>query len=432
MQEVYSKYQNEPTSSTSKRLFAGLLDSMFLIIITFVFILGSAQVIKTIPAYKQSEYSLNEARINCYKIEEEAKLYEFKANDNGQYADSSIVDFYTTFNKWCLQNVLLSYSLFEDDFIKVDKVPNNPEDVNINSWETDNLAYFFKYAENNDILDFSKISSKTYYYDVFKTNFLNLEQFILDEEKENLPVLKSTYAIDLYRYLFEDEKNYQAGLQVYNLLISGYKKVWDFNKNTLFNSSEFSKQYKIYKDNFRTCSLFVDGACVLSYLIAFLIVIVLPQVIFKSGRTFSNLIFKQVNIVNNGMNLTWRESITRNFFQFLMFAFTLLPSCFLGGGLNAGWMYPILEIGSVGVSLFNFSAILLVIPILSSLISVFRKDHKGLTELISKTQTVDISCCDEKVAFTDLEKENKNIKEIVIEDDGVFDSSRFNNTERDQ
>ena len=430
MQDVYSKYQNEPVSSTSKRLFAGLLDSLFLIIVSFVLILGSTQVVKLIPNYKQSESALNQARINCYKIEEDAKLYEFKDNEDGQYKDTSIVDFYATFDKWCMQNILLSYSMFREDFIKADKIPTNPNGVEINSWETDNLAYFFNYAEVNNILDFSKISAKTYYYEIFKTNFLNLEQFILDEKKENIPVLKSTHAIDLYRYLFEEESGYQAGLQVYNLLISGYKKVWDFNKTTLFNSPQFSEQYNIYKNNFRTCSLYVDGACVLSYFLAFLIVILLPQIIFKNGRTFSNLIFKQTNIVNNGMNLTWKETLVRNIFQFFMFAFTLLPSCFLGGGLNAGWMYPIFEIGSVGISLFNLSAILLVIPILSSLVSVFRKDHKGLTELISKTQTIDISMHEEKVSFSELEKDDNKIQEIIIEDDGIFDSSRFNNTER--
>ena len=82
---IVSKNFNCETASTKKRIYASILDSLFLIIVSFFLIISGNEIFKTTDFYKQNYSVLEENRKKCYQIEEEAHIYSFSDNENKEY-----------------------------------------------------------------------------------------------------------------------------------------------------------------------------------------------------------------------------------------------------------------------------------------------------------------------------------------------------------
>ena len=115
--EVYSKYKNEVPATFGRRAESSLIDSLILIVISFLIIISGVEILGVTSFYKDWNNQLNEARITCYKIEEEAKLYEFKDNEDGQYLN--LIQPEETFEDYALRQILLTYENDSENFLKL-------------------------------------------------------------------------------------------------------------------------------------------------------------------------------------------------------------------------------------------------------------------------------------------------------------------------
>lgn len=439
--EIYSKYKNEVPATFGRRAEASLIDSLIIVVLSFLLIIGGVEILGITPFYQTWNNNLNEARIACYKIEEEAKLYEFTDNEDGQYLN--LVQPEDTFEDYALRQILVVYEKDKENFLALTNQTEilNPKGLTPASYETDNLAYFFStYVpdHNNyqgieyDLIDMKGKSGPEFYYQILNDNAVDTTMYVLDYENYSLPYLKTEFAANLYRYLFLDQSNFQVGLTSYNLLAKNYQNMWNLAVDELIDSSRYQEHYQIYMENYAYSSYGVDVVCVLAYFISFLAAFVLPNIIFKTSTSWGKYLLKMSAVRNDSENPTFLNYLLKHLVNFFSYAPLLLISCFFGGGLDTGWMYPIFEIGEVGFSLFNITAILLVLPIVSVILLLARSKKQSLSDLASSLTIVDIRYYVDPEEFTEEKKkeiEEKDKDKIVNVEKTYFDSSCFNSKE---
>lgn len=441
--EVYSKYKNEVPATFGRRLEASLLDALIIVIVSFLLIISGVEILGVTPFYKSWDDNLDESRIACYKIEEEAKLYEFSDNEDGQYLN--LVQPEDTFEDYALRQILLVYEKDRENFLKlIDKDEIlNPKNLSSASYETDNLAYFFSIyvpeyndfnGKTNDIIDMGGLSGKEFYYKVLNDNAVDISMYIFDYENYSLPMLKTEFAANLYRYLFLNESNFQVGLTSYNLLAKNYQNMWDLAVDELIASDRYQVHYQSYMSSYANCSYAVDVVCVLSYLIAYFLTFILPNIIFKESFSWGKLAFKLKAVKGERENPKAIDYLIKHLINIFSYAPLLLISCFFAGGLNTGWMYPIFEIAGAGFSLFNLTCILLILPIVSVILMLARSKKQSLSDLASNLTIVDTRFYVDPEEFTEEKKEElekaKSNNRVENNEKTYFDSSCFDNKEK--
>ena len=309
----------------------------------------------------------------------------------------------------------------------------NKIEVPCANYENDYLANFYvNYVANNntyngkenDIVDFKGKSPKEYFYKVYKDNATNIEMWVFDDVNYSLPYLKSSEAIKLLKRI---EEKYDAGVQIYNYLRVNYERVWNIEVDELINSSRFQEHFQLYKANYASCSYIVSGATVISYLLSFIITILVPQFIFKNLQTVGKRLTKLQVVDIEGYETTNKQFIIRNLLNFIVYFGLMIITCFFSGGLNTGWMYPLFEICGVGFSMFSIMAITVIVAFISFIVMVVSKNKTSLEDKIAGTYCIDLRYYDEN------KPDNEENEEKVVEkkeDKAYFDSSSFDNHER--
>ena len=420
-----------------KRFKAIVIDSIIVLMVSLLLVVLSMKIISNTNSFKNYNQILETEMLECYRIEEEAKIYEFEGRDDSKYKTPRNQE--EIFEDYCLRHILYSYSVDSKAFEQYNVQISNPKKLEIASYENDNLAYFYvnyaaKYNDYNekinDIVDMED-DPKLHYYKEYKKYAVKIDMWIFDENKYTLPYLDGYFAVDLYKYLFEDS-SYQAGLTNYNYLATNYNNLWEVEVGQLVNSSRYKNHYDIYKEYYQKCSYIVDVAVVISYTITFLLAWIIPQLIFKGEKTIGKKIIGITVKKNDGYDLMTHEKILRNVFSYFNMASLLIFTCFLAGGINSGWMYPIIEISGIGISLFSILIILFVISIISFCISIINNKRKSVHDYIMGTICVDDKCItDYETRMKLLDEINKPNEEMYYYNKSkYFDSSSFNNTER--
>lgn len=445
MEKKYaSQYRNEGYLSPARRIYSSLLDAFLMIVVSFCLLLASNAIVGNVPQYSNQIDAINSLRVDMYQIQEETKLFEFETKENGEKDYDKLISQNDVFKKYVLSNVLYSYDLnkaeWDAKYIKETDSPYTLKEkynVEIASYSNDYLAYFFveyaeKYNENENL--FSLATNETYFahYKTLLKNFSKGADWDYYEGKDTLPSLKMDYAYTLYRYVFFEEGG-QSGLNSYNFLISQYQGAFEYAEDVLFHSARYQAVYQQYKDHYASCSRIVSLFSFISYVLTFILCCLLPSLLFKEGQTIGMFLFKAAVINKDGLEVSKGEILLRNLISFFSYFPVMLFSCFFAGGLNSGWMYPLITINGLGISFFNITVLLFVVSIVNVILMLIRKDRRSLTELASSTVVIDKRYYQDHRSSEEKKLEEEKEKEMtknVILDTPYFDSSSFNNTER--
>lgn len=418
-------YKNDLPASPVRRMEAFLIDGIIFIILSFLLIVSGFGVFSNTDKYRQNSQTIQSSMTECYRIEEEAKIYEFENNYESPRSQEDI------FYDYCLRHVLYSYLKDPEAFIK-NGITIDETDLTPASYENDSLAYFYAVycadynsfdGKTNDLIDFEGRSPKQYFYYRFKAQNMKIDLWQLDEENYELPYLIGSSAADLYLYL--RDSSYKAGLTIYNYLAVSYQNLWNEQADILIRSSRFQIPYSRYKDAYKECSYVVDIIISLSFLLSFIIVVLLPQIILKEGQTLGKKALKIKVADTEGYPLSKQQFVLRNLLSVFEYLGLMIVPCFLSGGLNSGWMYPFVEINGVGFSMFSLMCIALIFGILSMMLMLISKKKKAAEDLIASTVCIDfryhLSAAEEKEI---LESDPKS-----AETKEYFDSTSFDNTD---
>lgn len=429
-------YKNELPVPPGRRIGAFLLDAVLFIVVSFICLMVSLAILNHASFYKDKEKRVQDEMVACYEIEEEAKIYEFVDNKDHLYSQPR--DQELIFKDWCYMHILYSYEKDPTPFIQENMVDivKRITSLPVASYDTDTLAYFYvNYAANNnhyngtenDIVDMKGMNPKEYYYYVLENHIAGTRDlWNWDKENYTLPYLKGEEAVLLLKRI---ETNYDAGVQTYNFLRVTYNNVWEQEVSELIASSRFQEHYQVYKENYAKCSIIVDVTSFIVYCISFFLVIILPQLIFHNAQTVGKRLMKVQVVDVEGYETLTHQIVVRDIMSFIMLFGIMIITCFFGGGLNTGWMYPIFEIAGAGFSLFSFMAIAVIISFISMMMMFVTKRKMGLQDRVSGTYCIDLRYFDPNQTEIDEEKKDEE-KDDRGETAIYFDSSSFDNKER--
>ena len=435
-----SDLRNQGMMPVSRRVYASLLDSFLLIVVSFCCLLSSNAIAGAVPSYAEKVNDVNVYRDEMYKIQEETKLFSFEKNEDGSSNYDVLVNQNKVFEEWAYSNILYTYSLDSLSWDAKFSLPNdNPAEelkslsLEAASYSSDRLAYFYvTYASTHNEGDnlFPLAQGETY-ESAYKTRLQNASkgakwEYYVGEDK--LPSLEMDFAHTLYRYLRFSEGG-QDGLNAHNYLISQYQGLFDDAGQILFKSNDYQNIYVQYRDTYAYCAHVISLFSFVSYVASYLLVILLPTLLFKRGETLGMFVFKGALLHKEKLDASKGQVLIRDLVCFFSFFPTMLFSCFFAGGLDSGWMYPLFTIGSAGVSFFNLTVIAFIIPIANLFFSLIRKDNCSLNELASQTIVVDRRYYQE-VTPEETEPKEEEAKGTILPERAYFDSSCFNNTER--
>lgn len=430
-------YQDEKAFGT-RRFFASLFDALIMVVLLTVISILTTMIMGNIPSYVGKIDTINHERIECYKIEEEARIYRFVDNENGEYETPMSMEL--IFKEYALSEILLSYEKNPNDFARYNVVPENSLNVGLASYENNSLSYFFvTYAttynnynnQQTDVYNFNGEDPRFSYIKELKNASPKSDYWVIDEKTLAYPYLNGVFAVDLYRYLFGGETSYQTGLTNYNYLAQAYKNLWQKEANYLLNSTRFTSHYDVYRDTYVECSRWLIVATLIAYLMTFFLAIFIPVLINRDGQSLGMLILKLKALSTSNEVI----SIPQKCLRLLVYLFSFLPvipvATFFSGGAESGLYYPLMVINNIGISIIHITFFLVVLSIVSLLFIASRQDKRGLADLASKTRVVDIRLHSD---FKDDEPshEKTDLEKLREENDqkNTFDSSRFNNTER--
>lgn len=389
------EFNHAVPASFSRQLVATLIDALLLMIVLSFTIIGANSIVANTQTYQSSETLLRQERVAVYQIEEEARVYQFVDNQNGQYETLRPLE--DIFTDYALQQILLSYQQDPTPFSTYQVNVDNPNNLQPSSFSTDQLAYFYvHYAalyntfnqQVNDVVDFEGDTPEVYYYRTLKRLSPTSDYWVFDETNHTYPYLKGTFAVDLYIYLFEDD-SHQAGLTNYNKLAVAYQAIWQEQVNALVSSSRFKTHFDQYLFYYEKCANMIQVSTILSYVISFLIVFLLPQLIFKNMQSIGKKVMKIKVIDEEGYRVLASQFVIRNLFSFIFYVSALLIPMILTGGFQSGMMYPIFEIIGLGVSLFHISVFAVLISILAAFSSIFLKNHAFFHDFVGRTTAMD-------------------------------------------
>lgn len=438
-ERILSKFHDQNDLKTNKKVYIAILDSLILIIFSVILTISGLELIKLSPHYNELNTTLNEERDTCYDITSESKLYTYIEDENNE---KTVEDLDITFARYAYRHIIYAYEKDPSSFLEYNITIKPYEDFTYEAatFYTDQLAYFYVYyvplyneynGQTNDIVDFNNVEPKQYFINLLKDHTYG-SIFVFDDNNE-LPYLRSEVALNIYRYYFLNEESLENGLKNYNFLISTFKAIWEIEAKQLTSSSRYQEHYVIYKDIYRTLSIYVTLICLLSYLISFLIFNFSMKFILKDGRTLGYLICRGALISKEGYSPSFIEILIRSTIELFFYFGNLVFISYFATGLNSGFFYPLVEINGSGISMFSISAMFLLVPIINLLTILIRKDKLSLIDLASKTKSIDIKNVNkqhleikDKKAYTEEDLNSS----AIIDSSNILDSSSFNNTER--
>ena len=352
-------------------------------------------ILPNISSYKKRMDNVETYRISMIKISEESGISTYSQNDDGKYNSPDSLD--AMFKCYSAQHIVRSY---EEEPSKWEVVPEL-EGYAKADFDTDQFSKFYvKYAEKynnfdgkaNDVVDLGGLTNKAYLQQLLKSKDTSYLAFI-DEaylghslNSEDFLYLKAGFAQNLYLSEFRGEKA-EAVVSSRDYFYSLYKSVWDKASDELTSSKRFEDTYNIYKDNYVYCAHIATLTTVLVYLFCFVIIFVLPVLLFKDrAGTFGYRIFSLATIDYQKFNPARWQIAVRSLILFITNLPALLIASFLSGGLSSSLMFPLFN---KGPSLLHILIIAAVLPVVDMFMVSLSHYRRSIAEWASHTVVVD-------------------------------------------
>ena len=358
-------------------------------ITNFVFMLFIGIIINFLGAFYMSNsdyYNKNNEIVNV-QIEKMLQMTE-EANLSDKDKDGNLLELNDMYKKYAIGHILLSYELNEDEFNNLGYYDLKVEGYYKINIEEDYLAnFYFNYLPSldNNPLDYNGLSNSEYYKKVLNDLNKDLSMFNLDEE---YPSLKTSFAIELYKYIvLENKMDNQAGLDANTLFADIFTKTFNYNSQVFQSLDFYSIEFDIYNEAYQNLVDSINLVFVMCYVITFTLLFILIPLFNRGHLTLGEILSGVVVCSYYEENAKWWQFIIRGVIHFILYFPVLFFICFLLGGTNA--ITSNIFIGNFHFTLLGVIGITLLIYIVNIFVSTIRKDKRTLIELLSNTMCLD-------------------------------------------
>lgn len=356
----------------SKKLLSFVIDLLILFVLNILFLyVATGPIIQNSSSFKNSISKIDESVAEIYNIQSEAKL-SIKKSDNEILSDNELIIEYLT------AHVYLSYYYDEDTF-KQNNITFDNTDKKA-TYDNDLLAYYYvnyKTEKEINISSYGEETPKLYFINQIIVAGTAKDLYVLHEQE--LPSLKAEVAVDLYKYL----KNEVKSSSYYETFSNFFVAANHTALLELHNYQPFEQQYQAYYSAYTSITNLENLAGILTFVILFLLLFVLPPIFFGDGVTLGRLITKTRVIYNKNVILGHLISD----FSYLLITFIVGGvSIIIGFGFAVfsmpidGWLYMSI------LTLISF-----IVIVVDFFFMTFSRSKNTLIETISMTSLVDVN-----------------------------------------
>ena len=370
--ELNKDYSNNLITKRSRR-FLIYLASIFSLLILVCFIQGLIiKPLGDLTSISKNLISNNVSiRNNLYNEALSSSLLEYEEENNNKV----LLDIDEVIYKE-IRRELKTYIVNNNIDVRGELVSNYQEFNDLSKEENINYYLFTyrpTYLKINDIQNKEFINSlfNKYLSKYYKNNYLDKSYFEYQDD----------VALSLIKYVFEEDYS------------SKYKELYDeyLSNYTLFYNElieDFESNNNIYKDNLikldentNKYSLLLLVEIFISYFISFLLLELLPRLIFKTDTNFMYKLFKVIGInkkTNKSKLMLYQYLIS----LVLSFIFNIYILFFV-------YLFFYSSFNLLNVSLFNISFLVIIIftlllSILNAIYSYFNKNKQTMINYVSK------------------------------------------------
>ena len=384
----------------SKRFVCCVIDMLLVAILAELVFMGAINITYQSSAYKEAVATIDEEIEYYESLTERTHLVEYV---EGHRVDSEVI-----VRKNICRAICLSYKLFGNSQ-QPEFVFDEGHEVmreGIHSPENDNVAYFYtKYLKQEDAID---IDSDEDIFDIYKRAFGDNAGLIFTFNKEvsEIPVLNTQVAYYLFHYLYIDAEDTigKKGADYYQVYSQAYSYMLDEAESlVIYSEPYFSTRYLDYREAYSAQARYVNITLVISVVISAFIVLLIPRLLFKDGRTVGYRIMGLGIIGRDGEQSPWYVSLIKS----VLASVGAIPMAFLlylfppfNGGYEA--MFVPTSVGSK----LSLGLVILVITALVGIVTsvgLFTAKKQTLVNLIFCETVVDTHRIDTGKSPTELQ-----------------------------
>ena len=366
-----------------KKISNYFFDCLYVLICTIVFNLVGIKVLEITPNYLNNKSVVNETVNDIYKMESEAKLIDLYDLNNKKVNEPISSD--DLFIKYINQHLVKAYNEGSKEIFK------NIDEIDLSiyseaSIDNDYLAYFYvTFIPNNldkgFVIDYSTTPIIYFNNTILNPLRSNYDYFSFNEN--DFYCLKEEYASDLYSYLYLNSNN-ETGKVIFDNLKEFFIDTLN-NSFSLFNNyTPFKEAYEVYNTHFNELVKESVITNTLSYLISFIILMVVIPLVNKNFYTLGELSSKTRLFDYKDRKIKFYQPLIKSIFFFIeTYWVNIVVSVFTIG--STGLSFSLFNIGNFSFTIFYLILISMFILVINIVFGIINKDKRLFEEYISNT-----------------------------------------------
>lgn len=384
----------------SKRFVCCVIDMLLVGLLAELIFMGAINITYSSSAYKEAVAAVGR----------EVEYYEDLTADTHlvEYVDGERVVTEVIVRKNICRAICLSYERFSisrpPEFVIEEGHSVTREGVH--SVENDNVAYFYtKYLGQDNAV---KVETDGDIFRIYKEAFGEDAGllFTFNKDVSEIPVLNPQVAYYLFHYLYVDTDDSigERGAEYYQAYSLAYSSMLNEAEELVLNSEPyFSTRYQDYKEAYSDQARYVNLTLIISIVISAFIVLLIPRLLFKDGRTVGYRIMGLGVITADGEKTPWYASLIKS----VLGAAGSIPLAFLL------YLFPpfngVYEAMFVPTTVDSKLSLGLVILIITAIVGtvnafgLFTAKKQTLINLIFRDTVVDTHRIDEGEPVTELQ-----------------------------
>lgn len=366
-----------------KKISNYFFDCLYVLICTIVFNLVGIKVLEITPNYLNNKSVVNETVNDIYKMESEAKLIDLYDLNNKKVNEPISSD--DLFIKYINQHLVKAYNEGSKEIFK------NIDEIDLSiyseaSIDNDYLAYFYvTFIPNNldkgFVIDYSTTPIIYFNNTILNPLRSNYDYFSFNEN--DFYYLKEEYASDLYSYLYLNSNN-ETGKVIFDNLKEFFIDTLN-NSFSLFNNyTPFKEAYEVYNTHFNELVKESVITNTFSYLISFIILMVVIPLVNKNFYTLGELSSKTRLFDYKDRKIKFYQPLIKSIFFFIeTYWVNIVVSVFTIG--STGLSFSLFNIGNFSFTIFYLILISMFILVINIVFGIINKDKRLFEEYISNT-----------------------------------------------
>lgn len=395
-----------------KRFLSFCIDYVLVLLVSYLVFLLGYDVIKTNDVYINAENTVNQEIEYFNEFFGDTKIIEYV---DGERVDNEIIILknacraiyhsykVTSSPDFYIPEEELNGTIINEDGSKTITVSSYGEA----SLETDSIAYFYtKYVvENNDkqIVNYYNSIAIEYLYDIYNQYFEGYGLYAKNNDGVSIPCLIPDAANKMYTYLFKDEAQvndndlWQEGKELFYNFENGYQNLLADAELLLVKSEPYyTTHYLVYRNAYNEQGRYINYALLCAFTISYLLIVLLPKLLFRDGRTIGRFVLKLGVLSNDYEKIPWYVTLIYSIFGVIGFMSTMLL-IYMFKPFNGVYDFMFIPLfGSLSwLTMGTLFLIIVIAAIIVYISTLFMHYKTSLIDLLNHCFIVDLKHIDE-------------------------------------